>query len=131
MTPSWHTEFSKRLAQFSRDAKEIVENNFGILVYSGGDDVLAILPTEYALQTAKKLNTMFRQYLGERASMSAGICIAHHKHPLQLVLEEARDSEKRAKDDRRSSFSLSILKRGGEVVNATLKWKYDGMDSVD
>jgi len=60
---------------------------------------------------------------GTEADISCGIAIAHFKHPLQRVVKEARMAESRAKKEyKRSAFSFTLLKRGGETVHWGSKW---------
>lgn len=64
VSPSYHLQFSEALANFSIYlAGVIVESFDGQLIYSGGDDVLAMLPARQALPCALALRKAFR---GER-----------------------------------------------------------------
>ncbi|CAI9084832.1 type III-B CRISPR-associated protein Cas10/Cmr2 [Candidatus Methylacidiphilum fumarolicum] len=59
--PSYHIELSSALANFSLYlAPSIVHQHYGQLIYSGGDDILAMLPAEKALQCAYVLRKAFR-----------------------------------------------------------------------
>jgi hypothetical protein len=61
VSPSYHLQFSGALANFSLHlAAAIVEFFDGQLIYSGGDDVLAMLPAERALGCAQALRMAFR-----------------------------------------------------------------------
>ncbi len=67
LSPSFHLQFSEMLANFSNFCvRRIVEAHDGRLIYSGGDDVLALLPADKALDCARALREAFRgnpQYL--------------------------------------------------------------------
>ena len=137
----------------SRFAIERAEGCRGVVVYSGGDDVLAFLPIAGVLQTAQLLRQLFSEPvlidrdgkvyfgddatrrwgragrihlgMGERASASAGIAIAHHLQPLSQVLEQAAEAEHDAKEKLgRDAFSVRVLKRSGERMDAGAKWEY-------
>lgn len=126
------TRFSKKLANFTRkEAKTIVEDHHkGKLIYAGGDDVLAIVPACNAVKCVQELRKKFCADEPEmpgsekdlapdvkRVSLSAGIAFAHWKTPLIWLLEEARDAEHRAKNEyQRDALALSIVKRGGEIL---------------
>lgn len=128
LSPSYHLQFSQALSNFALlCARRIVEAHDGRLLYAGGDDVLAMLPADTALECAKDLRSAFQGkpvqsagiqspapgYLslrkdqggqplpfivpGPSADCSAGIAIAHFKSPLQDVVRAARAAEKRAK----------------------------------
>ncbi|TFE65874.1 type III-B CRISPR-associated protein Cas10/Cmr2 [Methylacidiphilum caldifontis] len=59
--PSYHIELSQALANFSLYlAALIVEKFYGQLIYAGGDDILAMLPAEKALDCACLLRKAFR-----------------------------------------------------------------------
>lgn len=61
--------------------------------------------------------------MGERATASAGLVIAHHQAPLGAVLRELREAEKRAKKlPGKNAWSLAILKRGGGALYVTARW---------
>lgn len=61
LNPSFHLQFSEMLGTFSNVcARRIVEAFDGCLLYSGGDDVLAMLPAGNALACASALRAAFR-----------------------------------------------------------------------
>jgi CRISPR-associated protein Cmr2 len=61
LSPSYHLQFSECLANFSLYlARYIVSHFHGQMVFSGGDDVLAVLPAEQALPCARALRMAFR-----------------------------------------------------------------------
>jgi len=61
LSPSFHLQFSEMLANFGNFCvRRIVEAHDGRLIYSGGDDVLALLPADRALDCARALRAAFR-----------------------------------------------------------------------
>ncbi|MDW8312457.1 MAG: type III-B CRISPR-associated protein Cas10/Cmr2 [Burkholderiales bacterium] len=61
--------------------------------------------------------------MGEKATTSAGLVIAHHQAPLGAVMRALRDAEKRAKRwPGKNAWSLAILKRGGGALFVTAPW---------
>jgi CRISPR-associated protein Cmr2 len=61
LSPSYHLQFSEALGNFALlCARPIVEAFDGRLIYAGGDDVLALLPADFALECAAALRTAFR-----------------------------------------------------------------------
>ena len=128
LSPSYHLQFSEALSNFALlCARRIVQAHDGRLIYAGGDDVLAMLPADTALECAQTLREAFQGrgvkeaginstapgYLsvssdqsgypisfvvpGPAAEVSVGIAIAHFKSPLQDVVRAAQQAEKRAK----------------------------------
>jgi len=125
MSPSIHNQFSRRLSEFALDrVREIVEDKYlGKLIYAGGDDVLAFLPVETAVDCAFDLNKAFREKIGEKATMSGGIVIVHHKYPLSLALDEVREAEKIAKNRYvKDAFCIKYLSGSGQERFSGLKW---------
>ncbi len=143
LSPSVHIAISRAMKNFSiYKVPEIVEENYGFLVYSGGDDVLALFPTDKVLNAAKELQEFFKKDfyeievngekrkvmgLGKYASMSAGIVFAHYKYPLYDGIEKVREAEKRAKNEYgRNAFYMTFIKRSGELFSAGGKWNFVG-----
>jgi CRISPR-associated protein Cmr2 len=135
-----HGKFSAALSDFALNhAAKIIENHKGFLVYSGGDDVLALVPADAALICAEALRTAFCQTTAgitgyaEKSPIhpdaSAGIAIAHFKFPLQDLIREAQQAEKRAKREPakdglgRSAVAVTLMKRSGEISQWGFKWE--------
>lgn len=151
VTPGYHLQFSEALANFANFiAGKVVEKFSGQLIYAGGDDVLAMLPADKAIQCATALRSLFRgeenfgcfnEYSspargfvniggkstlmvpGPDSDVSCGIAIAHQDYPLQSIVGEARRAESRAKNCYgRAAVAISLLKRGGEIIHWGAKW---------
>ncbi|MBD3167005.1 type III-B CRISPR-associated protein Cas10/Cmr2 [bacterium] len=146
--PALHAAISEALTNFSLFvAPSIVKKHKGELVYAGGDDVLALLPTKHAVECAQELNHAFRGDLtvnngapegyyrfegrdllmmGTKASTSAGIAVVHYKEDLRFALQQARAAEKRAKNAGRNALALQICKRSGEHAGTVMPWDFAG-----
>ncbi len=150
--PAYHRAISRTLNIFSNLVEKVVKNYGGELIYSGGDDVLALLPATTVLQCANDIRKMYsgignirfedngRKYLfknemifideipysimmGKAATMSAGIAVVNKKFPLSIALDLARESEKNAKKDYdRNAFVISIARRSGQITSVGSKW---------
>jgi len=117
-----HQELSRQFADFARCARAIIEKDRGVAVYTGGDDVLALLPMQRALPIGEELAGAFSQ-LVPGAHASAGIAIAHYLAPLDLVLRAAREAEHGAKEIKdKNAVCVTVLKRSGEPVSARSRW---------
>jgi CRISPR-associated protein Cmr2 len=69
------------------------------------------------------LDGRLMRMMGESATASAGLVVAHHQAPLAAVLRELRSAEQRAKNEGgRDALSISVIKRSGGMLNVTLKW---------
>lgn len=126
-----HRRLSSALSEFARKADSIIRGLEGYLIYSGGDDALALAPATVAIECARKLRGEFVSRLAEFKSdqsmpgMRAGIAIVHHLTPLQAALEHARTAERLAKKER-DSLGVALHVRGGPPLKVSLHW-----DSVD
>ncbi len=64
--------------------------------------------------------------MGEFATSSLGLVIAHHTTPLQLVLREARKAEQMAKTQGRDRIGIVLLKRAGGASTIVLPFAFGG-----
>lgn len=101
-TKDEHRELSETLAEFAQKTVPAIVNNNdlgdegrSVLIYAGGDDVLALLPLRTALDCADEIRREFANQVG--GTMSAGVAITSATLPLDIGLDEARYAEKRAK----------------------------------
>ncbi|MCI0708621.1 MAG: type III-B CRISPR-associated protein Cas10/Cmr2 [Chloroflexi bacterium] len=120
-----HQEFSGQLADFAaNEVQRIVKahgGETGVLVYSGGDDVLALLPLRHALRCADELRKLFQQMTG--CTASAGIAITPANLPLDRALELAREAEEAAKEKYgRNAVVVLEAHGGGQMREAGGKW---------
>lgn len=154
LAPSLHTAVSSALRAFSQKVvRPIIEAHCGMLVYAGGDDVIAFFPLRHLLPAVWDLRRLYsgdtcecegfqsrrgfvrhRQALwmmmGQAATASVGIAIAHHLQPLSQALNAAREAEHVAKHVfDRNAFAVNLLKRSGERLMTGAKFTY-GTDVV-
>jgi CRISPR-associated protein Cmr2 len=120
---------SKALADFAQGVKQVVTRHGGSLIYSGGDDVLAMLPLHTALDCAEELARCFSEKLGafetaekKHPTLSVGLAIAHHLEDFADVRVKAGKAEKLAKNNGRNSLAIRLEKRGGSPVEVVGKW---------
>jgi len=128
-----HRELSIRLASFAGTVQEIVEGHLGSLVYSGGDDVLALLPLHTVLACADDLRTGFAARLEAfpgKPTLSVGVAICHHIEDLGAGLELARNAEKLAKRTR-NALAIIVDKRGGAPLAVDGSWARAPDDPTD
>jgi CRISPR/Cas system-associated protein Cas10 (large subunit of type III CRISPR-Cas system) len=128
--PALHGELSQRLGQLALALYAIVEEeHLGRVVYSGGDDLLALLPLQTALPCLRAVRATIRseEHLGARVTVSAGVAVAHVRAPLRTALRLAREAEKAAKGPR-NSFAIKLDKRSGEALDLVLPFEVPGED---
>lgn len=138
--PALHAAISEALNNFaSHVAPSIVQHFDGTIIYSGGDDVLALVPAGRVMACACDLRSAFRGEgalsrgwidldgrrllsMGSKATLSAGIALVHYRHDLRMAISDARDAEKEAKDGGRDRVVLKIVRRSGGITSVTLSW---------
>jgi CRISPR-associated protein Cmr2 len=116
-----HRDLSKALSDFASSVPEAVRKSKGVLIYAGGDDVLAYLPLHTVLGFAKEIEADFRATLqkfktkgGTAPTLSVGIAVTHHVEPLSDALELARKAEREAKSvPGKSGLAVIVSKRSG------------------
>ncbi|SUS04819.1 CRISPR-associated protein, Cmr2 family [Candidatus Defluviicoccus seviourii] len=117
---------SEALQRFTVRVQDLVRKNNGVLIYAGGDDVLALFPIEDALKAALELR---RAYVNawpgdDPQTISAGLVFADHHEPFRHVVEESRRLlEDVAKDKNgRDSIACSVLKPSRKAVEWVATW---------
>lgn len=123
-SPDAHRQFSEALARFAGEARKIVNAYNGVMVYAGGDDVLAFLPVDKCLECAQKLNVKFGELLVAYGAptLSVGIAIGHFMENLEDLLGYGRAAEKAAKEPDRDGLAVHLHKRGGSPTRVRAKW---------
>jgi CRISPR-associated protein Cmr2 len=138
-SPDGHRQFSQALAGFAGEAARIVGEHHGVLVYSGGDDVLAFVPVDRCLACARELHDAFGDALARWSTaegpltLSVGLAIAHFMEPLEDLLRDGHTAEKHAKRPRpgdigqtdRNGLAVHVVKRGGGPVAVRANWSTD------
>jgi CRISPR-associated protein Cmr2 len=132
------TKLSLALADFTHGVPELVASHNGLLVYAGGDDVLALLPLEDALACALELRKEYMRCFAKHKipngySISAAINFAHMKLPLTLVLKDVhRLLDEVAKDATgRDAIAVRVWKPGGATLTWSMKWQSGASNNVE
>jgi CRISPR-associated protein Cmr2 len=138
--PDFHWRLSRGIAEFSavnsRLSKEIEDLEKkgtpfqGKVIYAGGEDVLAILPAEQAINGAQHLRKAFQRAMQEATgdagfTYSVGLAIGHIKEPLQDMVEAARNARDYAKNGLgRNALAVVLFKRSGETIEWGCPFSY-------
>lgn len=127
------TLVSRALARFTSEVEDLVRARQGSAIYAGGDDVLAILPIDRALDGAHALEHAFRcafttaaadreasmeaRAAAEHASLSVAVVFAHARSPLHRVLQTAHHLlDDVAKDQNGRASLVAAIYRGAAVA---------------
>ncbi|HEK25394.1 MAG TPA: type III-B CRISPR-associated protein Cas10/Cmr2, partial [Hydrogenobaculum sp.] len=109
-------KFTNKLSSYGDKFKKILEHQKGKVIYTGGDDLLAISPKSNALGVYKEVCESF-----DLSTMSGGIVIAHYKLPLNYVLEELRKAESLAKSLGKEGVYIKYVKHSYSSSGAFIK----------
>ena len=117
-------EISSSLSGFALgEVPKIVRDNDGYLIYAGGDDVLAILPSSKAVACAQEIRKAFHSSGGFDLDGSCGIAVGHFKAPLQMLVKSAQRMESVAKNKYgRGALAIAVYKRSGEILEWGTRW---------
>ncbi|MCP4185408.1 MAG: type III-B CRISPR-associated protein Cas10/Cmr2 [Hyphomicrobiales bacterium] len=110
----------------------------GVLIYAGGDDVLALLPLDSAIEAAVALQQKYGEAFKKAVpgnldkkganpvnfTMSASIIFAQYKIPLSAVLKKSHSClDKIAKEENgRNSLAIAVMKPGGIAFDWVSCW---------
>lgn len=130
-----HRKFSQSLSCFALKARDVISKNFGICVYTGGDDVMAFIPIGNALDCARELYDLFKKTMKDYpdVSLSVGIAIAHAMENLEYLFNFGREAESIAKKgvnnkavekgNDRNGLAISVRSRGNIPFTVREQWK--------
>lgn len=144
----FHKELTDKLSKFVENVEQIITGTKGILVYAGGDDVLAFTNLTHLFEIMKELRETFPELEKSKfkiknnvhSTASIGVVLAHYKTPLSQVLKWTREMEHEAKspqenepitDNKKNACALAILKRSGNISKIKYKWNYDGKSIIE
>ncbi len=134
-TPDEHRKFSQSLSRFALKARDIIRDNHGICVYTGGDDVMAFIPLGNSLDCARGLYDLFKNTMSDYpdVSLSVGIAIAHAMENLEYLFNFGREAESIAKKgvnnkavtngNDRNGLAISVRSRGNIPFTVREQWK--------
>lgn len=118
-------DISRALDQFVKQVEKIVRCSNGVVIYAGGDDVLAMLPATQAIQCAHQLRKTYAEAFHDLVdenkehetltTASCAIVFSHYHNPLRDVMKLAhKELDEVAKEQNgRNSLALAIMQPGG------------------
>lgn len=130
--PAAHQRLSEGLSRFSRAARRLVEESGhrGVLVYAGGDDVLAFLCPQDALACAEALRDAFAAEVTEALAgtgvtpptLSVGVGFGHVLASLGDLLDLGRKAEQAAKAAKRNALAVVVERHSGRTRTWAAQW---------
>ena len=138
------TCITKCLSKFANGVDAVVKEHNGITVYSGGDDVLVLLPIDKATKCAFALSQIYTQYFKSdditllkdnevisRTTISAGLIFSHFHVPFTQVLEQAHHQlDEIAKGQNGgNSLAVAVMKPGNLSMQWVTEWPNASTDN--
>ena len=127
------TPISVALNQFTKNAGDIVRKHNGFLIYAGGDDVLALLPLENALDAATALQADYKAAFAEHSpkdkpidsTLSGAIEFVHIRTPLTRVLKDAHQllDDVAKEHTGRNAIAVRVWKPSGLALQWAMPWE--------
>lgn len=144
ITPSFYAFVSRALSIIARKVAKIANDYATIIVYAGGDDIVALSPVELSLAFVHNARILFSESflhgdniitgLGKNATQSFAIRYFHVFAPLSNELKELNnDLEDIAKEIKRedgkekNGLIITYTARSGNDIRAILTWDYDSI----
>lgn len=139
--PELHRALAADLNAFAEGCRGIVGEHRGTLIFSGGDDVLALLPMHTALACARELAKMFQKCMAKYGferdkvrvapSLSVGLAVSHAREPMSEARKLAERAEKAAKGHPgKNALCVLVSKRSGGDLIVTGGWGDLSKDGV-
>jgi len=114
MTPSRLTAVSSLIHNMVQvKATNIVKKHGGETVYSGGDDLLALVPGRNVFQAAAEIAREYSASMANRGGISCGVSFARHKSPIYSALEASKELLDAAKSVHSGGVALLIAPAEG------------------
>ena len=125
-----HVALAAALNAFAGGCRKIVEEHQGTLIFSGGDDVLALLPLHQALACSRALASEFKGKVGRyktqnnhSPTLSVGLAISHCREPMSEARALAERAEKMAKSHPgKNALAVIVAKRSGGDLALVGSW---------
>ena len=124
---------SRALSLFTRRVGEVITQHNGVTIYAGGDDLMALLPMDRAIECAAAIASAYEEAFNDAtqcaegsrsATLSAAVVFAHIRIPLGAVVRTAhRLLDDVAKNENgRNSIAAAVYKSGGIRVMWATTW---------
>jgi CRISPR-associated protein Cmr2 len=121
-----HRTLSQALAGFASEARKVVNAHHGVLIYSGGDDVVAFVPVHTCLSCARSLHDRFADVPSEHGSLtlSVGVAIGGFLENWEDVLEYGRAALKAAKQVAgKDALAVHLHQAGSTCFGLRERWE--------
>jgi len=125
-TPSRVSTVSGLIHRVCEEDFRVIIGEFGAhssIVYAGGDDLLAFVPGEVALDAALRISLKFNEAMAQVCTVSAGVSIFNYRLPVYVGVESARTLLRKAKDEGKNRVAFAVVGGSGVTESELQKVK--------
>lgn len=119
-----HERISRLIGNSAKEQRKAIEScdAMGVVVYAGGDDLLALLPAATALDTAQ---TCHDTVSGDLPNASTSVLFFHHRSFLDKALARATENLEEAKNSSSGKNALAVgyVRRSGVRECCVQPWE--------
>ena len=116
-----HTDVSARLAHTAARQRKAIEKVGGVVVYAGGDDLLALVPAASALEATRACRNAGDPGLPHASN---GLMFFHHGASLHQALAGAQELLERAKElSNKNGLGVGFVRSSGSHASCVLPWQ--------
>ena len=117
-TPDETRAFSEKCLKYCSEIADTVVSFGGVAIYSGGDDLLAILPCEADGRTVfdfvKEANGVFGKHFGGVCTLSFGVTVCYRKFPLYEALADSAHMLFSVAKSKKNCLAVRMQKHAGQ-----------------
>lgn len=121
---------SEAIYAYISKLNEFIKNKKGMVLYSAGDDVLAIINPkdifEFIQYACNTLNSDFKEFGNDELSVSFGIMVCYAKYPIKEAIEKSQELLFGKAKTTRNTATLLVQKHSGQSAEISF---YNLIDS--
>ncbi|MGE5356835.1 MAG: type III-B CRISPR-associated protein Cas10/Cmr2 [Deltaproteobacteria bacterium] len=136
----FHIALTQCIKNYTDSLDKLITKADGKIVYAGGEDFMAMINIHSLFKVLNLIKDNYKAHISDglidfkqnendEMTISIGVAIGHYKHPLAMVLDKAKEMEKKAKDNQRNSYAIGVMKHGKNKLDTVWNWKKNNVNS--
>ncbi len=134
------TKMSNVLWEYSKSLTGLVEDRGGMVIYSGGDDLVLFAPAANVFQLINEIDKKFQSLIKDKGidkelkeinsplpTLSFGVSMSYYKYPMSESLQKAENLLCEAKDTGRNRIAWSVRKHSGQSTDSVFDKNQEGI----
>jgi hypothetical protein len=118
MTPSRLAAVSSLIQESIQNGAALIEKHSGVTIYTGGDDLLALVPGREAFYAAAEIARGYSASMNGKAHVSCGISFVRHKSPVYSALEASEKLLRNAKGQALGGVAFLLTPAEGATTHS-------------